>query len=82
MTEAEPDASRVRQHETMREDQKAEAPKVPPVQIARFICGLILFGVLMGMRGEFESFWMRALVAGCAGAVLAILVLPVRKYRR
>jgi len=66
----------------MSEDQKQEAPKVPPVQIARFICGIILFGVLIGMRGEFHSFWMRALVAGCAGAVLGIFVLPLRKYRR
>jgi len=66
----------------MSEDQKPEAPKVPPAQIARFICGIILFGVLMGARGEFESFWIRALVAACAGAVLAILVLPLRKYRR
>ncbi len=66
----------------MSEDQNQEAPKVPPAQIARFICGIILFGVLMGVRTEFHSFWMRALVAGCAGAALGIFVLPLRKYRR
>jgi hypothetical protein len=65
----------------MSEEQKQEASNVPPAQIARFICGLILFSVLMGMRGEFDSFWVRALVAGCAGAVLGIFVLPLRKYR-
>ena len=69
-------------HEAMSEDQKQEAPKVPPAQIVRFICGIILFGVLMAMRGESHSFWVRALVAGCAGAVLGIFVLPLRKYRR
>ena len=66
----------------MSDDQNREAPKVPLLQIARFICGIILFGVLMGMRGEFDSFWTRTLVAGCAGAVLGIFVLPLRKYRR
>ncbi len=66
----------------MSDDQKQEAPKVPPAQIARFICGIILFGVLMGMRVEFTSVWVRMLIAGCAGAVLGIFVLPLRKYRR
>jgi hypothetical protein len=55
--------SRAGEHEAM-SDEKQESPKVPPAQIASFICGIILFGVLMGMRGEFASFWVRALVAG------------------
>jgi uncharacterized protein (DUF983 family) len=73
--------SRAGEHEAV-SDKKQEAPKVPPAQIARFICGIILFGVLMGMRGEFASFWVRALVAGCAGVVLSIFALPLRKFRR
>jgi len=66
----------------MSEDQKQEAPKVPPSQIARYIGGIILFGVLMGARTEFHSFWMRTLLAGCAGAALGVFVLPLRKYLR
>ena len=66
----------------MSEDQNQKAPKVPPAQIARFIIGIVLFGVLMGARTEFHSFWMRAFVAGCAGAALSIVVLPLRKYLR
>ena len=66
----------------MSDDQNQEAPKVPPAQIVRFIFGIILFGVLMGMRGEFDSIWVRMLIAVCAGAVLGICVLPLRKYRR
>jgi hypothetical protein len=73
--------TRLGEHEAM-SDEKQEAPKVPPAEIARFICGIILFGVLMGMRGEFASFWVRVLVAACASAVLGIFVLPLRKYRR
>jgi lysylphosphatidylglycerol synthetase-like protein (DUF2156 family) len=62
-------------------DQKNEPPRVPAAQIARFICGIILFGVLMGIREDFHSIWVRTLVAGCAGAVLGIFVLPLRKYK-
>jgi hypothetical protein len=51
-------------------------------QIAQFVFGIILFGVLMGIREEFASIWIRMLVAGCAGAVLGILLLPVRRFRR
>jgi len=66
----------------MSEDQKPEAPKPTGAQIAQFIFGTILFGVLMGMRTEFSSIWGRMLVAVCAGAVLGIFVLPLRKFRR
>ena len=31
---------------------------------------VLLFGVLMAFRSEFQSIWLRALVAGVAGAVL------------
>jgi len=66
----------------MREDEKPEGPKLTAAQIAQFILGIILFGVLMGIRGEFDSVWVRILIAASAGAVLAIIVLPLRKYRR
>ena len=66
----------------MSDDQKAEPPKVPAAQIARFIVGIILFGVLMGSRDQFHSEWMRILVAACAGGVLGIFILPLRKYKR
>ena len=65
----------------MSDDQKQEPPRMPPAQIVRFIIGIILFGVLMGLREDFHSVWVRMLVAGCAGGVLGIFVLPLRKYR-
>jgi len=66
----------------MSDDQKHEPPRMTGAQIAQFVFGIILFGVLMGIREEFASIWIRMLVAGCAGAVLGILLLPVRRFRR
>jgi hypothetical protein len=63
-------------------DDNKESPKVPGSQIIRLFVGIILFGVLMGLRDEFHSIWLRALIAGCAGAAIGIFVLPLRKYRR
>jgi hypothetical protein len=54
---------------------------VPGFEIVRLVVGIILFAVLMGLREDFHSFWMRAIVAGCAGGAIGIFVLPLRKYR-
>ena len=40
--------------------------------------GCITFGVLMGSRTEFDHWWQRALIAGTAGAVLALTLQPYR----
>ncbi len=40
------------------------------------IFGIVLFGVLMGLRTELHSLWLRMLVAGSAGVVLVILARP------
>ncbi len=65
----------------MSDNQNPEAPKLTRGRIAQFVIGIVLFGVLMGIRNEFASAWFRMLVAGCAGAVLGIVVLRLWKYR-
>jgi hypothetical protein len=65
----------------MSDDQKPKAPSVPASQIVRLIIGMVLFGVLMGLREDFQSVWMRMLIAGCAGGAIGIFILPLRKYR-
>ena len=45
------------------------------------VVGILVFGVLMGERGEFESGWQRSLVAGCAVGVLVLCVWRYRKAR-
>jgi hypothetical protein len=34
------------------------------------VLGVIVFAVLMGVRPEFSSIWVRAALAGCAGGAL------------
>jgi len=43
------------------------------------ILGSVLFGILMGGRAEFQSPWMRSLIAGCAAAILALCISQSRK---
>lgn len=45
----------------------------------RLVIGIVVFGVLMGLRPEFESIWIRSLAAGIAFAVLASCVIPLGK---
>ena len=63
-------------------DDRNKPPKVPAKEIAGFILGILLFGVFMGLRSDSQSFWVRMLLAGCAGAALGLFVLPLRKYKR
>jgi hypothetical protein len=65
----------------MSEKQKQEPSRLTGTQIAQLVFGIIIFGFLMGIRGEFASVWIRMIVAGCAGAVLSISVLRFRKSK-
>jgi hypothetical protein len=59
----------------MDEEQKGKSPPMSGNQVAQFIFGVVLYGVLMGLRTEFRSVWMRMLVGACAGTVLGMFVL-------
>jgi hypothetical protein len=50
-------------------------------QIIKLIVGIIVFGVLMGIRTELQQVWMRAFVAACAGGVLGWVVLQAKKTK-
>jgi hypothetical protein len=45
------------------------------------VVGVVVFGVLMGERGAFESQWQRSLLAGCALGAQAFCVSQFRKGR-
>ena len=46
----------------------------------RFVVGIVGFGVLMALRADEPNVWMRAGLAGLAGAWLAAFVLvPARR---
>ena len=38
------------------------------------VLGCVVFGILMGGRAEFQSVWVRSLVAGGAAAILALCI--------
>jgi hypothetical protein len=59
-----------------------KAMSVPEDQLVKFLCYIIIFGVLMGIREEFHSIWVRALVAACAGAVLGALLSRPKRWRQ
>ena len=63
----------------MNDDVKTKPSHMTSGQIIKLVVGIIVFGVLMGIRPEFEQVWMRALVAACAGGILGWAVLQARK---
>jgi len=54
-------------------------PGLSSAQIFKLVAGIVVFGVLMGIRTEFEQVWVRALVAACAGGILGWALLQARK---
>jgi uncharacterized membrane protein YeaQ/YmgE (transglycosylase-associated protein family) len=47
--------------------------------IATIVVCIIAFGVLMGIRGEFEQHWVQTVIAGCAGAFLGVALYQTKK---
>jgi hypothetical protein len=43
------------------------------------VASCVVFGVLMGGRAELQSVWVRSMVAGLAGAALALAIAQSRK---
>ncbi len=52
-----------------------------PGQIFKLVLGIVVFGVLMGVRMELQQVWLRALVAAGAGAVLGWAVIQARSSK-
>ncbi len=50
-----------------------------PSRYRPLVIGILLFALLMGLRGEFASVWVRAAVAGAAGSVLAYGIVLSRR---
>jgi hypothetical protein len=48
-------------------------------RVGRLVIGIAVFAALMALRHELSSVWMRATVAACAFAVLALAVLTSRR---
>ena len=63
-------------------NDKEKTGPLSAARVVRFVIGVVVFAVLMGMRPEFESRWTRSLVAGIAAAILAVCILPIRRRKQ
>ena len=50
-------------------------------QVVLMVAGIAVFALLMGIRQEFESMWIRAAVAAGAFMILGMTVAVVRRIR-
>lgn len=66
----------------METNEKQKTEPVTAARVVRFVIGVVVFGVLMGLRPEFESRWTRSFVAGIAAAILAVCILPMRRRKQ
>ena len=44
--------------------------------------GIAVFGLLMGIRGELDSVWLRSLVAAAGGVVLCLAVILFLRQKK
>ena len=49
------------------------------IRLGAYVVG---YGLLMGLRGEFEAPWVKNVMAGCAGAFLGMLLYEGQKFWR
>lgn len=43
---------------------------------------IVAYGILMGLRSEFDDFWMKTAMAACAGAFLGMALYEGQKIWR
>lgn len=48
-------------------------------KVIKLIIGIAVFGGLMGLRGEFDDRWVRALIAACAFGILAWGIIQAKR---
>jgi uncharacterized membrane protein len=48
-------------------------------RILSLILGIVIFGVLMGIRDDLPNRWQRTLAAAAAGGVIAVSIIIYRK---
>jgi small-conductance mechanosensitive channel len=57
-----------------------DSPRSPTGSIVLVAVCIVAFGVFMAIRSEFEQFWVRAAIAGCAGALLGLALSQTKKH--
>jgi hypothetical protein len=49
------------------------------IGIGLILAAVATFAILMGLRGQIESIWVRAAIAGLAGSLLGLMLVLSRK---
>jgi hypothetical protein len=63
----------------MDQERKNKPEHISGRQVAILVSGVLIFGLLMALRADMHSVWLRILCAGCAGAVLGLSLVYLKK---
>ncbi|TLU82113.1 MAG: hypothetical protein FDX30_11545 [Chlorobium sp.] len=63
----------------MNKERKSKSAPLSGRQIVKIILGILIFGILMGIRTEMHYAWLRIACAGCAGAALGFAIVSFRR---
>jgi hypothetical protein len=69
----------MKEHDHTTEERITVQPRSVGRRWIWLVLAILVFGVLMGIRDDFHSVWIRALLAGCAFAILAGTVQWLRR---
>jgi uncharacterized protein (DUF983 family) len=49
--------------------------------ILALVIGIVVFGLLIALRAQFDQMWLRVVVVACAGAVLGWVLIQARRRK-
>lgn len=61
--------------------QKGKPASLSSRHIVNIVLGILAFGLLMAIRAEMHSHWLRIACAGLAGAALGFSLVSIRRWR-
>ena len=66
----------------MNGEQKSKSTPLSGRQIVNIVLGILAFGLLMAIRAEMHTHWLRIACAGLAGAALGFSLVSIWRRRQ